>query len=128
GVQTCALPISISLNHQADLRDSASNVAGEAVGRAGCLVAAGRGSYSRATGPEHGRARSLPLGVMRPPIDVTLRGLARMTFPTLPWTAAEGFTAFRWLVDVLSAISTIAVAAWGYGTWKLYRIEARRAV
>jgi len=30
----------------------------------GCLAEAGRGSYSKAAGLEHGRARSLPLGVM----------------------------------------------------------------
>jgi hypothetical protein len=31
----------------------------------GSLVEAGRGSYSTVDGPEHGRARSLPPGVMR---------------------------------------------------------------
>src|SRR5690606_29582748 len=42
------------------------NVAGEADGRAGPLCSAWTSSYSRADGPEHGRARSLPLGVRRP--------------------------------------------------------------
>src|SRR5690606_12723587 len=39
------------------------NVAGEADGRAGPLCSAWTSSYSRADGPEHGRARSLPPGV-----------------------------------------------------------------
>src|SRR5690606_33759024 len=54
------------------------NVAGEADGRAGPLCSAWTSSYSRADGPEHGRARSLPLGVM-PYLE-----RSRATKP--PWT------------------------------------------
>src|SRR5690606_16991256 len=43
-----------------------SNVAGEAVGRAWPLCSAWMSSYSSADGPEHGGARSLPLGVRWP--------------------------------------------------------------
>src|SRR5690606_23955588 len=43
-----------------------SNVGGEAVGPAQSSYSVlGWGSYSRADGPEHGRARSLPPGVRR---------------------------------------------------------------